>query len=378
MYVTGKRQLERKMTELVDSIKINQRREVMGYLENKAPIVKDTADAKYIAFKNGILNLDTGELSDFRPDIIITNKIPHNYNYHAYSESMDTVLDRLSCNDDSIRDLLEEMAGYCLYRRNELRKAFILIGDKANGKSTYLDCIVNMVGEENTSALDLKELGDRFRTAALFGKLINAGDDVGDEFIADASIFKKVVSGDKIIAEHKGLKPFQFNNYSKFIFSANNIPRIKDKTGAVLDRLIIIPFNATFTKGSANYDPYIKYKLRSEEAMEYLIQVGLDGLKRVLANDGFTISDKVSEELEKYNEQNNPVIGFFKEVDVNVDILNQPTKDVYVRYTLYCNENNFTPLAKNQFSLWLKKEYGIISAPRKVNNRSIRVYVREV
>lgn len=378
VYVNGKRQLERKMTELVDSIKINQRREVMGYLENKAPILKDTADAKYIAFKNGILNLDTGELSEFRPDIIITNKIPHNYNYHAYSEAMDTVLDRLSCNDDSIRDLLEEMAGYCLYRRNELRKAFILIGDKANGKSTYLDCIVNMVGEENTSALDIKELGDRFRTAALFGKLINAGDDIGDEFIADASIFKKVVSGDKIIAEHKGLKPFQFNNYSKFIFSANNIPRIKDKTGAVLDRLIIIPFNATFTKGSENYDPYIKYKLRSEEAMEYLIQVGLDGLKRVLANDGFTISDKVSEELEKYNEQNNPVIGFFKEIDVNVDILNQPTKDVYVRYTLYCNENNFTPLAKNQFSLWLKKEYGIISAPRKVNNRSVRVYVKEV
>ena len=33
---------------------------------------------------------------------------------------------------------------------------------------------------------------------------------------------------------------------SKFLFSANNIPRIKDRTGAVLDRLIIIPFNAQF------------------------------------------------------------------------------------------------------------------------------------
>lgn len=378
VYVTGKRQLERKMVELVDTIKINQRREVMGYLENKAPVVKDTADANYIAFKNGILNLSTRQMENFRPDIIITNMIPHNYNYHAYSADMDAVLDRLSCNDNSIRDLLEEMAGYCLYRRNELRKAFILIGDKANGKSTYLDCIVNMVGHENTSALDLKELGDRFRTAALFGKLINAGDDIGDEFIPDASIFKKVVSGDRIIAENKGQQPFEFNNYSKFIFSANNIPRIKDKTGAVLDRLIIIPFNATFTKDSPDYDPYIKYKLRSEEAMEYLIQVGLDGLKRVLANSGFTVSEKVVDELEKYNEQNNPVVGFFKEVDVEVDILNQPTKDVYVRYTLYCNENNLTPVAKNQFSLWLKKECGITSAPRKANNKSIRVYVREV
>lgn len=377
VYVTGKRKLERKMVELVDTIKINQRREVMGYLENKAPTIKETADANYIAFKNGILNFSTGQLESFRPDIVITNMIPHNYNYNAYSADVDIVLDRLSCNDDSIRDLLEEMAGYCLYRRNELRKAFILIGDKANGKSTYLDCIVNMVGSDNTSALDIKELGDRFRTAGLFGKLINAGDDIGDEFIADASIFKKVVSGDRIIAENKGQSPFEFNNYSKFIFSANNIPRIKDKTGAVLDRLIIIPFNATFTKDSPDYDPYIKYKLRSEEAMEYLIQVGLDGLKRVLANNGFTVSNKVKAELDKYNEQNNPVIGFFKEVDIDTDILNESTKDVYTRYTLYCNENNYTALAKNQFSQCLKKEYGITTAVKKINNKSIRVYVRE-
>lgn len=377
VYVSGRRWLERKMVELVETIKINQRREVLGYLENKAPVVKETADARYICFNNGLYDLTTGELSNFRHDVIITNKIPHNYNYHAYDESMDTVLDRLACNDDAIRDLLEEMAGYCLYRRNELRKAFILIGDKANGKSTYLDCIVNMVGSENTSALDLKELGDRFRTAGLFGKLINAGDDIGDEFIADASIFKKVVSGDRIIAENKGQQPFEFNNYSKFIFSANNIPRIKDKTGAVLDRLIIIPFNATFKKGTANYDPYIKYKLRTDSAMEYLIQVGLDGLRRVLDNSAFTVCDKVKAELEAYGEQNNPVIGFFKEVNVDVDILNQPTKDVYVRYTMYCNENNCNPLAKNQFGIWLKKEHGITSAPRKVNNKTVRVYVKE-
>ena len=143
-----------------------------------------------------------------------------------------------------------------------------------------------MVGEGNTSALDLKELGDRFRTAELFGKLINAGDDIGDEFIANPAVFKKLVSGDRVTVERKGQDPFDFCNYSKFIFSANNIPRIKDKTGAVLDRLVIVPFKANFNKDSAEYDPYIKYKLRTDGAMEYLIQLALDGLKRVLDNNG--------------------------------------------------------------------------------------------
>ena len=376
VYVKGKRQLDRKMHELVEGIKINQKREVMAYLESMSPVIRRTADPKYIAFNNGIYNLEVDRLEEFDPSIIITNKIPHNYNYHAYNETMDSVLDKISCNDDQIRDLLEEMAGFCLYRRNELRKAFILIGDKANGKSTFLDCIVNMVGEDNASALDLAELKDRFRGSEMVGKLLNAGDDIGDNFIGDTSMFKKVVSGERVTAEKKGKDAFKFSNYCKFIFSANSIPRMKDKTGAVLDRLIVIPFNATFSKSDPDYDPHIKYKLRAEEAMEYLLQVALDGLKRVLKSNCFTDSKKVQEELEKYHEKNDPVIGFIKELDIEVDILNQPSKDVYMRYKIYCNDNNLTPLAHNAFSENLSRNYGIATKTAKVKGKSVKVFRR--
>ena len=113
---------------------------------------------------------------------------------------------------------MEEAIGYCFYRRNELGKAFILTGDKSNGKSTFLSMVQNLLGEENIASLDLKELGDRFKTAELFGKLANVGDDIGDEFIANAAIFKKLVTGDRVSAERKGQNPFEFNNYSKLLF----------------------------------------------------------------------------------------------------------------------------------------------------------------
>ena len=178
VYMDGLQAIESEMIKIIPTLTARNRGEVIKYLYLISPTIKGQSGANYIAFNNGIYNLNTGQLEAFNPDIIVKNKIPFNYNYDAYNEAMDSMLDRISCNDDQIRDLLEEMAGYCLYRRNELRKAFILIGDKANGKSTYLDCITYMVGEGNTSALDLKELGDRFRTAELFGKLINAGDDI--------------------------------------------------------------------------------------------------------------------------------------------------------------------------------------------------------
>lgn len=376
VYTDGLQNLEAQMIKIIPTLTSRNRGEVIKYLYLIAPEVKSQSGANYIAFNNGIYNINTGKLEEFNPAVIVKNKIPWNYNYDAYNETLDGVLDRISCNDDNIRDLLEEMAGYCMYRRNELRKAFILIGDKANGKSTYLDCLTYMVGDENCTALDLKELGDRFRTAELFGKLICAGDDIGDEFIANPAIFKKVVSGDPIVVERKGQDPFTLYNYSKPIFSANNIPRIKDKTGAVLDRLVIVPFNATFSKNDANYDPYIKYKLRSSEAMEYLIQLSLDGLKRVLDNNGFTICAKVQEELDEYNEQNNPIVGFFKELDLEVDVVNQPTKDVYTRYKLYCNESGFNPMSAGEFTKWVKKELNMDNPTIRVNGKVVRVFRR--
>ena len=374
VYQDGLQSIETEMIKLIPNLTARNRSEVIKYLYLITPEIKSQSGANYVAFNNGIFNINTGKLEEFRPDVIVKNKIPHNYNYNAYDETMDAVLDRISCNDDSIRDLLEEVAGYVFYRRNELRKAFIFIGDKANGKSTYLDCITTMVGEDNTTALDLKELGDRFRTAELFGKLICAGDDIGDEFIPNPAVFKKIVSGDPIVVERKGQDPFTLYNYAKPIFSANNIPRIKDKTGAVLDRLVIVPFNASFSKNDPDYDPYIKYKLHSESAMEYLIQVALDGLKRVLANNGFTICDAVQEQLDEYSEQNNPIVGFFKEVDVDIDVLNQPTKDVYTRYKIYCNDNGFNPLSAGEFSKWVKKEYSLEIQVKKISGKTVRIF----
>ena len=374
VYRDGLQAIETEMIRLIPSLTARNRAEVIKYLWLIAPEVNSFSDAHYIAFNNGIYNINTGTLEPFNPSIVVTNKIPHNYNYDAYDATMDGVLNKISCSDDQIRDLLEEVAGYVFYRRNELRKAFIFIGDKANGKSTYLDALSYMVGEDNMTALDLKELGDRFRTAELFGKLICAGDDIGDEFIPNPAVFKKIVSGDPITVERKGQDPFTLYNYAKPIFSANNIPRIKDKTGAVLDRLIIVPFKATFSKSDPDYDPYIKYKLRSESAMEYLIQVALDGLKRVLDNNGFTVSKKVQAELEEYSEHNNPVIGFLKELDIVADVINQPTRDVYLRYKLFCSENGFNPMSAGEFSKAVKKEFSLEIKTLRINGKSVKTF----
>lgn len=373
IYKGGYANIESKMIKHIPNLNKAKRSEVMAYLELICDHESDMSDAEYIAFRNGVYNIATGELLPFTPDLIILNKIDWNYNPDAYNADVDKMFDRLSCNDENIRALLCEAVGYCFYRRNELRKAFILTGEKQNGKSTYLSLITSLLGRDNVTSLDLAELGQRFKPAELFGKLANVGDDIGDDFISNPAIFKKVVSGDPVNVERKGENPFDLKNYSKFLFSANNIPRIKDKSGAVISRLVIIPFNARFTKDDPDYDPYIKYKLRTESAMEYLINLGLEGLKRVLHNYCFTESESVVNAIAEYEENNNPILIFFKEVD-RADILNKSTRDLYSRYGLFCAENNFNPMSNVEFSKAVKKRFDVEIKDKKIGGKKYRVF----
>lgn len=379
IYVSARREIESQMIQLVPKLKKTQRREVLDYLELIAEPVTP-ADPRYIAFKNGILDVPTGKMMDFTPELVITNKIPWNYQPEAYDALCDKTLNKIACNDPSIRAILEECVGACMYRSALVGggKAFILTGDRANGKSTFLDMIKAMLGKENFSVLDLKEIGDRFNTSMIYNKLCNAGDDISDDFLqgTQVSTFKKIVTGNRIKAEDKGQDPYDFEPYCKLIFSANDIPRMRDKTGAVMRRLVIIPFNARFSKEDPDYDPFIKYKLITEESIEYLIRCGVEGLKRVLINEGYSSSEKVQEQMDEYEQENNPIIGFIQEQGIG-NILHQQTDHVFRMYQVFCQDSQIQPMSKFVFSKQINKRLHLKVVQRKVDGKNHRVFESE-
>ena len=375
IYTPGTMALEGAMIKHIPDLKRAHRSEVLAYLQIMIEENTTTTNPNLIAFTNGLYNIKDGSFRGFTPDVVITNKIPWPYNPAAYSPLLDHTLNRLACDDPEVRALLEEMVGYCLYRRNELGKAFILIGDKSNGKSTFLHVVKAMLGDTNIASLDLKELGDRFKTAELFGKLANLGDDIGDEFIANASTFRKLVTGDRVNVERKGQDPFEFNNYSKFLFSANVIPRMKDKTGAIQRRLVIVPFDAKFSPDDADFRPYIKDELCEPDAMEYLVILALAGLKRVLTKAKFTTSSRVQNQLEEYEENNNPIIGFVQEIGMDA-VENEATKDVYRKYKEYCIVNNFQALSNIEFSRQLCNRFGLTTKNQRIKGKQTKIFVK--
>ena len=376
VYVADEKRIENAMIGHLPRLSRSKRTETLDYLDVMISTNAQAADADYVAFRNCIVDLKTGSTLQLSHDFVITNQIPWDYDPQAYCEIVDKTLHKLANGDDAVYDLLEEMIGYTFYRRNELRKSFILLGDKANGKSTFLDMVKTLLGEDNISALDLAELNSRFKTAELFGKLANVGDDISDDFIPDVSIFKKLVSGDRVSAERKGQDPFEFNSYAKLLFSANEMPRMRDKTGAVLDRLVIVPFTATFSKDDPDFDPYIKYKLRTPEAMSYLINVGLDGLDRVLRNRCFTMPESAKVEIAEYEAMANPIKSFMDTLDRDY-IIGQSTDSVYSDYVAWTIKANVTAMSIVQFTRQVTKNFVLCTKQVRLDKKKTRIYVQK-
>ena len=167
-------------------------------------------------------------------------------------------------------------------------------------------------------------------------------------------------------------------SFAKFFFSANSLPRLgrgRDSS-AVLDRLVIIPFDAKFTKDDADYDPFIKYKLREEPVMEALIAKAVPALIDVLTNQEFETCKKVSDTLVEFERSNNPILEFYSELS-EVDYLNEPIKAVYQRYSTFCLSNNLQAVSAIEFQKQFKKQFDLVVKTIEQDGKKVKVYVNE-
>lgn len=372
VYLDDQAEIERAMIKHIPGLTKARRLEVLSYLQLQA---KETplSSENYIALKNGIFNLQTWKLGPFTPNIVIKNKIPVDYIPGAYYDVTDKTLNKIANHEHALRVILEEIFGYVLFRRNELGKAFILTGDGSNGKSSYLKIVRRLVGADNTSSLDLNELGQRFKTAELFGKLANIGDDISNEYLKGDSEFKKLTTGEAINVERKGKDPFDFTNYAKLVFSANKPPRINDTSNGLIRRLMFIPFNAHFTPQDDDFDPFITDKLLSEDSIQYVLQLGLKRLKNLLEVHHFTNSKAVDIESEKYAELNNPIIAYLREEDPK--LINESTKEAYVGYNTWCVDNGYKSVSQIAFSREVSKRRELTTKTQRIDGKKKQIFV---
>lgn len=331
--------IENKMIELYPGIKQRQRQEVLAYIRIKTHVVaSDLKVNPYILnLKNTRLNIKTGECMEFTPDAIEFDRIPVTYDPSAYCADLDKMLNRVFCGDREIINLFEEMLGSVLIKHARYQKAFLFYGSGSNGKSTILDLIKKFLGPRNYSAIALEKVTDRFNTAELENKLANIGDDVDNVTLRDTGTLKKLFSGNSIMVERKGERPYTIEPYATHIYSCNSIPRSFDKSDGFYRRWLLIPFNARFSVDDEDYDPMIEDKITTDEALSYLLNVGIRGAKRLMSKGKFTEPQSVIDALETYKADNSTVLSWIDDKELNEDyFLSKPRDVFYSEFADWC------------------------------------------
>lgn len=206
-----------------------------------------------INFNNGILDLRTGKLMEHSPEYGFLHVLPYDYDPDAKCPEFDAMMARVMCGDTELEQLLLEFTGYALCDRTyKHHKALILIGEGANGKSTFLDVVKALAGEKNFSALGIKEMNKDTNLFLLEGKLVNISDEMPNMAMQDTDFFKKMMGGSITIRRLYGM-PTVHRCMTKLMFAANEIPATYDHSHGMFRRLIIVPFEARFEEGKVDH-----------------------------------------------------------------------------------------------------------------------------
>ena len=186
-----------------------------------------------------------------------------------------------------------------------------------------------------------------------------------------AGTLKKLFSGNAIMVERKGERPYTLEPYATHIYSCNAIPRSFDKSEGFYRRWLLIPFNACFSADDEDYDPMIVDKITSEEALSALLNVAIRGAQRLIKNGKFTEPEVVKEALSAYKTENSNTLSWIEDKGLDEDyFLDNPTDYLYSEFSDWCKLSGIKASNVTGKKSFYKEIVGKFNFEAKVRQRS--------
>lgn len=326
---------------------------------------------QWINLKSGMINLETFEIIPHDREFYFTQMLPIDFDPNS-TKKCDTFLKYLETNIQTPEVIaqLQEFTGYCFVRHAKYEKALYLLGPGADGKSTYMKILRELVGPRNCSAVSFSAIEDQFQRSAMYDRLVNLSAEIGAESM-ESQYFKKIVSGDTLQAAYKHVDSFEFDPYCKLVFAGNTLPRVRDNTDGYFRKLLIIEMKRQYLEDDPDRDPDLLDKLRSE--LSEIFYWALCGLARLIKQGHFTFSDETKGLMQDYRRMNNPVMCYVEEECELVSNYETPKKDLYADYSNYCKRNGYTALNAANFFRELVSVFRNLRSTRPRKNNPERM-----
>jgi len=323
------------------------------YLVHSKTLTTTTPSHK-IALINGLLDPKTQTLEDHTSNTFVTVKMTVRHDPKADCPNIKKFLGEI-LEPDQI-PIAQEMFGYCLLREYPIHKSMVLLGEGANGKSTFLNLLSTFLGSENCSHATLQQLCEgKFELAQLYGKLANICDDLPSEGLKSVGNFKNLTGNAPIMAQYKHKTPFDFLNTAKMLWACNKLPQASEDTIAYYRRFVILLMNKYFLDEKA--DIRLLDKLTTPSELSGLLNYALEGLKRLLAQGRFSSSTTIEQTRQQYIRTADSCLAFIEEttiIDTDPDVA-LSDEIIYSNYVNFCRNNKLPIQKKAQLTITMQK-----------------------
>lgn len=304
-----------------------------------------------INFQNGTFSITPEKqwLREFDHHDFLCYQLPFAYDPGADAPLFQEFLNKV-LPDPKQQEILAEFIAYIFIPQKTLKleKALILYGSGANGKSTFYEIIMELLGPANVSSFSLQSLTNEsgYYRAKLATKLLNYASEISPKM--DSTIFKQLVSGEPVEARLPYGEPFSVEDYARFIFNCNELPKDTEQNLGFFRRFLILRFGVTISEEEK--DPELASKIIAEE-LPGVFNWAMAGMSRLLAQKRFTQSDAVDQLLTDYRQQSDSVQLFLAEENYPADpACETPLKDLYSFYRQYCTDCGYRACAMRVFS----------------------------
>lgn len=271
---------------------------------------------------NGVVDLQDGKLYPHDDSIrrkLITQQCRADYVDVAKSELVTKFFEDIQPDAETRGGLLRWL-GYNLTGSVREEKFLVWLGESgANGKGVLSRTLAALLRDYAAAlprtALVLRKFDDGNAHTAALNSLINARFAISEELpqnvTLDSALLKTLTGGDmqkfrRLREEFKDFEPT-----AKINMSSNFIPKFENvDDGGIKRRLLVMPFNVTFTGDRA--DPHLKEKMMQPENLCALLRILVDEAK-AWYRDGLIISPQMLETTRENLEANNFISDFLEE-----------------------------------------------------------------
>ena len=302
------------------------------------------ANPMLLGTANGVIDLKSGRLLAPRRAFMMTHHSPVAYDPTATCLRWEQFISEITCGDVEYAAFLQRCVGYWITGRTDEQLLFFLHGGGCNGKSTFMSIIQQLLGEFSRQISSNVLLFNRNGNAGpnpSLTKLVDARLVVANELPEgsrmDENLVKAMTGDDVIVARAPyAKKEMEFRPSFSLVMVGNHKPEIRDTSNGMWRRMLMLPFNASFTK--AQLDPMLMEKLRAE--MPGILNWAIQGCQmwqeqRLKAS----IPARLKQDVETYRAESDMVGCFLEECTQARAGAKVPMSEVYAAYGRWAQQN---------------------------------------